>query len=93
MVIIIITTATTMKTMLQTWAGVGVRHPVELRVRWECIISMMDLHEFNATSTSVRVCMCPCLCAACVLNQLLFWLRIKTADRKCEAKGQIIGPY
>lgn len=61
MVIIIITTATTMKTMLQTWAGVGVRHPVELRVRWECIISMMDLHEFNATSTSARVSVCLCV--------------------------------
>lgn len=41
-------------------------------------------------SLCVRLCLCVC---GCVLNQLLFWLRIKTDDRKCEAKGQIIGPY
>lgn len=49
----------------------------------------------------VRVYVCVCYCmhvcvcvfGACVLNQLLFWFGIKTTERKCEAKSQIIGPY
>lgn len=41
----------------------------------------------------VCTCMFSASRCACLVNQLLFWLRIKTDDRKCEAKGQIIGPY
>lgn len=44
-------------------------------------------------SVTVRMLLCLCVFDACVLNQLLFWLRIKTTERKCEAKSQIIGPY
>lgn len=48
-------------------------------------------------SVDVGDCMhfqqCRCVFDICVLNQLLFWLRIKTTERKCEAKSQIIGPY
>lgn len=48
----------------------------------------------------VYMCVCATVCkffvcvfGACVLNQLLFWFGIKTTERKCEAKSQIIGPY
>ncbi len=53
----------------------------------------MCAHACLCVSVCVCVCVCMCVWDACVLNQLLFWLRIKTADRKCGAKGQIIGPY